>query len=63
VNHGGTYTWPANNTSFPRIQVITTEELLRGDRSKTPTLLLPYIAATKEPGMAWVQDSMLADAD
>jgi DNA modification methylase len=63
VNHGGTYMWPANNATFPRLQVITVEQLLRGERPKTPTLLLPYIAAAKAPGKAWVQDSMLADAD
>ncbi len=46
-----------------RIQVITVEELLRGERPKTPTLLLPYISAARAPGKAWVQDAMLGDED
>ncbi len=41
--YGGDYTWPPNNMVFPRIQVITISELLRGVRLKTPLLLLPYI--------------------
>ena len=57
VNHGGTYIWPANGATFPRLQVITVEQLLKGERPKTPTLLLPYIAASKAPSKAWVQDS------
>jgi DNA modification methylase len=42
ANHGGTYTWPVNNTVFPRLQVVTVEALLRGDRPRTPPLLRPY---------------------
>jgi len=30
VNHGGTYKWPVNNKTYPRVQVITIRELLRG---------------------------------
>jgi hypothetical protein len=62
VNHGGTYIWPANGVNFPRIQVITVEQLLRDERPKTPILLLPYIAAAKAPQMGWVQESMLPGA-
>lgn len=58
VNHGGTYTWPANNTSYPRLQVISIEELFEGIRPKTPTLNLPYIAARKAPGQAWIQNTL-----
>jgi site-specific DNA-methyltransferase (adenine-specific) len=61
VNHGGTYTWPANGATFPRLQVITIEQLLKGERPKTPTLLLPYIAASKAPSKAWVQQALSAD--
>lgn len=61
VNHGGTYTWPTNGKTFPRIQVITIEQLLRGERPETPTLNNPYIAAAKAPGKAWVQDSLVSE--
>ena len=47
ADHGGSYTWPVNNSTFPRIQVITIKELLEGKRPKMPTLMLPYIAAQK----------------
>jgi DNA modification methylase len=55
LNHGGMYVWPANNATFPRIQVITVDALLRGERPKTPPLMLPYIQAGKAPGEAWIQ--------
>lgn len=63
VNHGGTYVWPVNDASFPRIQVITVDALLRGERPRTPSLLLPYIAAAKAPGKAWIQDVMPSQED
>ncbi|GAA1782207.1 site-specific DNA-methyltransferase [Nostocoides veronense] len=47
VNHGGNYTHPANSQTFPKVQVITVEELLAGKRPQMPTTILPYIAATK----------------
>jgi DNA modification methylase len=47
VDHGGAYTWPLNNQSYPRVQVITIKELLRGVRPKMPPPLLPYIQAAK----------------
>jgi hypothetical protein len=47
VNHGGTYTWPVNGQTFPRIQVITVDQLLKGERPKMPPLMLPYIQASK----------------
>ena len=55
VNHGGTYTWPANDTTFPRIQVVTISELLAGVRPKSPLLLLPYIQASRAPTQSHVQ--------
>lgn len=58
VNHSDTYYWPANNAAFPRIQVITVSELLRGVRPKTPPLNLPYIQASKATAKPWVQDMM-----
>lgn len=47
VNHAGTYALPANSQTFPKVQVITVAQLLKGERPKMPQTLLPYIAATK----------------
>ena len=47
ANHGGTYTWPLNGQTFPRVQVITVKELLDGARPQMPTALLPYIQAAR----------------
>jgi hypothetical protein len=37
--------WPINGESFPRLQVITIEELLDGKRPRLPGTLNPYIQA------------------
>jgi Restriction endonuclease len=55
VNHGGTYTWPLNGQTFPRIQVITIKDLLTGKRPDMPQALLPYIQAAKAPPPAAMQ--------
>ncbi len=47
VNHGGTYTLPVNGQTFPRVQVITVMDLLKGKRPVMPVTLLPYIQAAK----------------
>jgi len=47
VNHGGTYDHPATGQQFPRVQVITVAQLLRGERPRMPLTLLPYIAAPR----------------
>jgi site-specific DNA-methyltransferase (adenine-specific) len=47
VNHGGSYTWPVTNTTFPRVQVITIAELLAGKRPQMPTLITPYSQAVR----------------
>lgn len=47
VNHGGTYTWPVNGQSYPRIQVITVADLLSGKRPEMPPPILPYIQAAR----------------
>lgn len=57
VNHGGTYVHPANNQTFPKVQVITVAELLAGKRPKMPLTLLPYVQAAK--GTAKGQDESL----
>lgn len=47
VNHGGTYHLPANGQPYPKIQVITIEQLLTGDQPNMPLVFLPYIQAAK----------------
>lgn len=49
VNHSGSYTHPANGQVFPRLQILTTTELLTGKRPNMPGTNLPYIAAAKAP--------------
>lgn len=45
ANHGGTYTHPANGQKFPRIQIITTSQLLAGQRPELPLIIPPYVQA------------------
>lgn len=47
VAHAGTYTWPVNGETFPRVQAITVRQLLKGERPRTPPLFMPYIQARK----------------
>jgi hypothetical protein len=47
VDHGGTYTWPVNGQTFPRVQVITVADLLAGKRPRMPQLMLPYVQASR----------------
>lgn len=41
----GTYKPPLKGGSFPRVQIITVEELLAGVAPRLPTAILPYIRA------------------
>ncbi|MDO3394668.1 DNA methyltransferase [Nocardioides sp. SOB44] len=47
VNHAGTYTHPANGQKFPKVQVITVDQLLRGEKPNVPLTMLPYIEAKR----------------
>lgn len=47
ANHAGTYQHPHYAESFPRIQMVTVDELLSGKRPKTPPTMLPYIQALR----------------
>ena len=49
ANHGGTYTWPLNGQIFPKVQVVTIRDLLKGKRPDMPQSLLPYIQEAKVP--------------
>ena len=50
VNHAGSYTHPASGQTYPRIQIITTAELMSGKRPAMPPTMLPYIAASRASG-------------
>lgn len=47
ANHAGTYQHPHYSEAFPRIQLITVNELLSGKRPKMPPTLTPYIQALR----------------
>lgn len=47
ANHAGTYQHPHYGDGFPRIQMVTVDQLLSGHRPKMPPTMLPYIQALK----------------
>lgn len=47
ANHSGVYTYPVNNQKFPKVQIITVEELMSGKQPSMPTTLLPYFQAQR----------------
>ncbi|GAA0985509.1 hypothetical protein GCM10009555_061060 [Acrocarpospora macrocephala] len=46
AERAGIYTWPMNGQTYPRVQIITVEEL-KGKRPKMPPTLLPYFQAER----------------
>jgi hypothetical protein len=53
ANQAGIYTYEVNRANYPRVQIITVEELLNNARPNLPTALLPYFQARRryeEPG-------------
>jgi len=63
ANHSGSYTWPVNGQSFPRVQIITVPELLNFQRPKMPPPLTPYISAVRRPKAKPDQASIFDSAD
>ena len=47
ANHSGIYTYPVNGKQYPKIQIITVEELLNGIKPDIPTPLIPYFQARR----------------
>lgn len=47
ARHAGSYAWPVNERSYPKVQVLTVEKLLAGQRPEMPTPFLPYIQARR----------------
>lgn len=52
VNHSGSWTHPSNGQSYPRLQIITTAELLSGKKLNLPPIFLPYVAAQRAVAQA-----------
>lgn len=47
ANHAGSYSWPMNGQSYPKIQLVTIEQLLSGHRLDMPTPITPYLTAPR----------------
>jgi hypothetical protein len=47
AGQSGIYTYEANQANYPRVQIITVEELLNNVRPNLPTALLPYFQARR----------------
>jgi hypothetical protein len=43
----GAYEWPITGKRYPRVQIITVDELLAGKRPDMPTPFIPYQQARK----------------
>ena len=50
ADHSGTYEVPMTGANYPKVQIVTVEELLAGKAPKMPTAILPYIQAAPKPG-------------
>jgi DNA modification methylase len=61
ANHSGIYTATAHGRTYPRVQIVTVEELLDGHRPQMPPTLAPYIAAQRV--QADSGQMMLGEAD
>jgi hypothetical protein len=61
ANHAGTYHHPHFEQAYPRIQIITVEDLLVGKKPQMPPTLLPYIQALRAKTPA-DQGSLFDDA-
>jgi hypothetical protein len=45
AHRAGIYKWPMNGKAFPRIQILTVEELLAGKRPNMPAPIPPFATA------------------
>jgi len=50
ANHAGTYTWPLNGQIYPKVQIITIDQLLNGVRPVIPTQIMPYTRRARTSG-------------
>jgi DNA modification methylase len=47
ANMSGTYTHPSNGQRYPKVQILTVDELLSGKRPNMPPALIPYFQAER----------------
>lgn len=47
ANRGGSYIWPSNERAYPRLQLISVEQLLRGEQPDMPPPFTPYMRAKR----------------
>lgn len=45
AEHSGSYVNPLTGTSYPKVQIVSIEDLMAGRRPNLPTAILPYIQA------------------
>lgn len=50
ANHSGAYNHPANGQRYPKIQIMTVQDLLDDKKPNMPTALLPYFQAQRRYG-------------
>lgn len=50
ANHSGIFKHPGDGKTYPRVQIVTVEQLLSDERPKMPITLLPYFQAKRRPG-------------
>lgn len=50
VRHSGSYLLPANGQAFPKLQIVTIEQLLAGKKPDLPVVFPPYLAAKAYAG-------------
>jgi DNA modification methylase len=48
ANKSGTYTWPVTGKTFPRLQLLTVEQLLQGAKPDIPTPFPAYMQAERK---------------
>ncbi|MCL1800757.1 MAG: restriction endonuclease [Promicromonosporaceae bacterium] len=48
ANKSGSWTHPANNQVYPRVQIITVSDLLAGRKPEIPPIVLPYVKAKRQ---------------
>lgn len=58
ARHTGLYEWPWNGQHFPKVQIITVEQLLAGARPDAPPSLLPYVEAQRQLKSGASQDEL-----
>jgi hypothetical protein len=47
ANHSGFWTYPVNGQKYPKVQIISVDELLHDKQPNLPTALLPYFQARR----------------